>query len=43
MTAKRWRIAIALDSVLVMTAQQLLNVLAVKAAHLQQLDLLVRA
>jgi len=43
MTAKRWRIAIALDSVLVMTAQQLLNVLAVKAANLQQIDLLVRA
>lgn len=42
MTPKRWRIAICLDSVLVMTAQQLLNNLAVNAASLQQIDLLVR-
>ena len=41
MTPKRWRIAICLDSVLVMTAQQLLNNLAVNAASLPQIDLLV--
>ena len=41
LTPKRWRIAICLDSVLVMTAQQLLNNLAVNAASLQQIDLLV--
>ncbi|DBA88746.1 TPA: hypothetical protein ACH3X1_004165 [Trebouxia sp. C0004] len=41
MTDKRWRMAIRLDSVLIMTAQQLLNNLHAKAAHLQQIDLLV--
>ena len=42
MNPKRWRIAICIDSILVMTAQQLLNNLAVRAASLQQIDLLVR-
>ena len=40
-TPQRWRIAIFADSVLVMTAQQLLNMLAIGVAKLQQIDLLV--
>ena len=40
-TAQRWRIAIFADSVLVMTAQQLLNMLNLDVAALQQIDLLV--
>ena len=41
MTAQRWRIAIFADNVLVMTAQQLLNMLNLDVAALQQIDLLV--
>ena len=40
-TEQRWRIAIFIDSVLVMTAQQLLNMLSRGVAALQQIDLLV--
>ena len=40
-TEQRWRIAIFADSVLVMTAQQLLNMLGRGVAALQQIDLLV--
>lgn len=40
-TAQHWRIAIFADSVLVMTAQQLLNMLNLGVAALQQIDLLV--
>ena len=41
MTARRWQIAIFAASVLVMTPQQLLNMLRAEVASLQQISLLV--
>ena len=41
MNPRKWRIAIICDSVLVMTAQQLLNMLHTGVATLQQIQLLV--
>ena len=38
---RKWRVAIVCDTVLVMTAQQLLNMLAAGVATLQQIQLLV--
>ena len=41
LTPKRWRISINIASVLVMTAQQLLNNLAAGVANFSQIALLV--